>query len=131
MKNVTQMITLVKEASGLSKDKEIEDLLGIRPMGLASLKKENRVGSFLKFLVPFCEKENISIDEFLKDDVKVQEADAIINTDSREEEEMLKQQLIDAQNKIISLLEENSLLKEQLLGKPEASPLKTKKKKIS
>lgn len=57
------------------------------------------------------------------------EAKTIANTEA--EDEMLRQQLIDAQNKIISLLEENSFLKEQLLEKPEASPLKTKKKKIS
>lgn len=126
MKKVNQMIMLVKEASGLSKDKEIEDLLGVRPMGLASLKKENRVGSFLKFLVPFCEKENISIDEFLKDDLK--EVDKSDNDEfsnnSDEEEEMLTNELMAAQRKIIALMEENSILKEQLLKK---APLSTKK----
>jgi|21_taG_2_1085346.scaffolds.fasta_scaffold00546_2 hypothetical protein len=129
MKTVNQMVTLVKEASSLSKDKEIEDLLGIRPMGLASLKKENRVGSFLKFLVPFCENKNISINEFLLDERKL---DAFINTPEPEEteetEDMLNRELLFAQRKIISLLEENSLLKDQLLmGKQKPSA----KKKIS
>jgi hypothetical protein len=124
MKTVNQMIMLVKEASGLSKDKEIEDLLGIRPMGLASLKKENRVGSFLKFLVPFCEKENISIDEFLKDDLK--EVDDLINTAELEEtEDMLNRELMLAQKEIITLLKENALLKEQVsLGKRRPSAKK-------
>jgi hypothetical protein len=112
MKTVNQMIMLVKEASKLSKDKEIEDLLGIRPMGLASLKKENRVGSFLKFLVPFCEKENISIDDFLKDDLK--EVDENDNVDvlikSEKEEEMYRlkyeqkcEEVIHLQNMIIEI----------------------------
>ena len=128
MKTVNQMVTLVKEASSLSKDKEIEDLLGIRPMGLASLKKENRVGSFLKFLVPFCENKNISINEFLLDERKL---DAFINTPEPEEteetEDMLNRELMLAQKEIISLLKENSLLKDQLLGKHKPSA----KKKIS
>ena len=110
MKTVIQMIKLLKEASGLSKDKEIEDLLGIRPMGLASLKKENRVGSFLKFLVPFCEKENISIDDFLKDDLKEvdENVDFLITSEKEEEMYRLKyeqkcEEVIHLQNMIIEI----------------------------
>ena len=65
MQNVTQMISLLKKTQGVSKDKEVEELLGMRPMGLASLKRENRVGSFLKFLVPYVKAKGLSVDTFL------------------------------------------------------------------
>ena len=119
---------IVKEASGLSKDKEIEDLLGIRPMGLASLKKENRVGSFLKFLVPYCEKQNISIDDFLKDDLKEvdkSDNDDSINISGKEEEDMAYRDKYESlMEKYIAMMEENSLLKGQLLKKAPLSKTK-------
>jgi hypothetical protein len=128
MKNVTQMIMLVKEASNLSKDKEIEELLGVRPMGLASLKKENRVGSFLKFLVPYCEKQNISIDDFLKDDLKEvdkSDNDESINIYNKEEEDMAYRDKYETlMEKYIAMMEENSILKEQLLKKAPLSKTK-------
>ena len=128
MKTVNQMIMIVKEASGLSKDKEIEDLLGIRPMGLASLKKENRVGSFLKFLVPYCEKQNISIDDFLKDDLKEvdkSDNDDSINISGKEEEDMAYRDKYESlMEKYIAMMEENSLLKGQLLKKAPLSKTK-------
>lgn len=132
MKTVIQMIKLLKEASGLSKDKEIEDLLGIRPMGLASLKKENRVGSFLKFLVPFCEKENISIDDFLKDDLKEVDENVKFLIASEKEEEMvyklkydlLMEKYVEKSELVIELQQQLLMVAGEDAKKPEGFPRK-------
>ena len=47
-----------------------------------------------------------------------------INTTEEGEEEMYRTKFEDAQHEIISLLKENALLKEQLLGKPRPSKAK-------
>ena len=112
MKTVTQMVSVIKEVSGLSKDKEIEKLMGIKPMGMASLKRENRVGSFLKFLVPYCERNGLSINDFLVTSVN---SNIISNVSSEKEEDMMYREKFElAQQKIINLLEENSELKRLL-----------------
>lgn len=46
---------------------------------------------------------------------------------NQESEKMLERELLFAQRKIISLLEENSLLKDQLMGKLQPSKVKSKK----
>ncbi len=115
MKTVTQMVSLIKEVSGLSKDKDIEKLMGIKPMGMASLKRENRVGSFLKFLVPYCEKNGLSVNDFLVTSVNPH---IISNVSSEKEEDMMYREKFElAQQKIINLLEENADLKRLLISK--------------
>tara|TARA_B100000029_G_C17457389_1_gene917233 strand:+ start:781 stop:1179 length:399 start_codon:yes stop_codon:yes gene_type:complete len=115
MKTVEQMITLVKEVSGLSKDKEVEELMGIKPMGMASLKRDNRVGSFLKFLVPFCQQKEISIDEFLLEKRTNRNFSKGISQSKQEEEEtMYREKFEEAQSRIIELLEEVNVLNQKL-----------------
>lgn len=115
MKTVTQMVSLIKEVSGLSKDKDIEKLMGIKPMGMASLKRENRVGSFLKFLVPYCERNDLSVNDFLVTSVNPH---IISNVSSEKEEDMMYREKFElAQQKIINLLEENADLKRLLISK--------------
>lgn len=142
MQNVTQMIALLKTDLGVSKDKEVEIALGMRPMALASLKRENRVGSFLKFLVPFCQREDISVDSFLVG--KATDAENINGTNDvgntvaspeqkRRDEEMesLKDELI-SQFKINQKLQSDIIerdrlilsLKDKLLEKPKSSSRK-------
>ena len=109
------MVTLIKEVSGLSKDKEIEELMGIKPMGMASLKRDNRVGSFLKFLVPFCQKKEISVDDFLVPKNETSSTKEISKTEK--EETMYREKFEEAQGRIIELLEEVNGLHQQISDK--------------
>ena len=138
MQNVTQMISRLKKTQGVSKDKEVEELLGMRPMGLASLKRENRVGSFLKFLVPYVKAKGLSVDTFL---IEVDEEESKFSNNGVDnpvtppeqtrrdiEMENLKDKLIiqmelcqKLQSDVIRKDTTISSLKDQLLGKPLAS----------
>tara|TARA_R110002020_G_C16298459_1_gene772968 strand:- start:1371 stop:1754 length:384 start_codon:yes stop_codon:yes gene_type:complete len=116
MQNVIQMVSLLKKTQGVSKDKEVEELLGMRPMGLASLKRENRVGSFLKFLVPFVKSKGLSVDTFL---IEVDEEEYISNLDTNEkgEEDMWRDKYVSEMELNRKLHLEISDLKSQLLEK--------------
>lgn len=123
MRNVTQIVALIKKVSGLSKDKEIEELMGIKPMGLASLKRENRVGSFLKFLVPYVQEQGLSVDNFLLNDNPEPESDTASATQQltqKGEEDMWKDKYIEEMELNRKLLVEISTLKDELMGKQKA-----------
>jgi len=125
MKTVNEMVSLIKKYAGVSKDKEVEFVMGMKPMSLASLKRENRVGSFLRFLAPFCQKKGLLIDDFL---IKDKNAELLVDDTYRkdfeqEKDDMLYREKFEAaQERIISLLEEMSQLQR------ENSELKTGKK---
>ena len=118
MKNTLQIIDFIKNHSGVKRESQVAKLLDMEPPALHNHKKRGTIP--YKKLATYCENNGLRLGDVLGPAVGEGEAkeDSGITKSSFQEEELLQNELIAAQRKIIKLMEENASLKDELLKKP-------------